>query len=64
MAPFSITPQSQGDGGVGGDPDAAAAEEGSTVDESVEESFPASDPASPFAHGNGHAGQPPAAFDI
>ncbi|TFV73855.1 aconitate hydratase [Blastococcus sp. CT_GayMR19] len=39
------------------DPDDAA-EEGSTVDEAVEETFPASDPASPFAHGNGHAGKP------
>ena len=39
------------------DPDDAAAE-GSTVDESVEETFPASDPASPFAHGNGAAGKP------
>jgi aconitate hydratase len=39
------------------EPDDAAAE-GSTVDESVEESFPASDPASPFAHGNGEAGKP------
>src|SRR5690349_3116983 len=34
------------------DPDDAAAAH-STVDESVEESFPASDPASPSAHGNG-----------
>jgi aconitate hydratase len=39
------------------DPDDAA-EEGSTVDESVEETFPASDPASPFAHGDGEAGKP------
>ncbi|MGY1643093.1 aconitate hydratase [Geodermatophilus sp. SYSU D00703] len=35
-----------------------AASEGSTVDESVEETFPASDPASPFAHGDGEAGRP------
>ena len=39
------------------DPDDAA-HEGSTVDEAVEETFPASDPASPFAHGNGSAGKP------
>ena len=39
------------------DPDDAAAE-GSSVDESVEETFPASDPASPFAHGNGESGKP------
>jgi aconitate hydratase len=39
------------------DPDDAASEL-STVDESVEETFPASDPASPFAHGNGEAGKP------
>ncbi|QXG76448.1 aconitate hydratase [Modestobacter sp. L9-4] len=39
------------------DPDDAAAET-STVDESVEETFPASDPASPFATGNGDAGKP------
>jgi aconitate hydratase len=39
------------------DPDDAAAE-GSSVDESVEETFPASDPASPFAHGNGKSGRP------
>ena len=30
----------------------------SSVDEAVEETFPASDPASPFAHGNGDAGKP------
>jgi aconitate hydratase len=39
------------------DPDDAA-HEGSSVDESVEETFPASDPASPFAHGDGEAGKP------
>ncbi|MFQ1002994.1 aconitate hydratase [Modestobacter sp. SSW1-42] len=39
------------------DPDDAAAES-STVDEAVEETFPASDPASPFATGNGDAGKP------
>ncbi|MCZ2829352.1 aconitate hydratase [Modestobacter sp. VKM Ac-2986] len=39
------------------DPDDAAAE-ASTVDEAVEETFPASDPASPFATGNGDAGKP------
>ncbi|WP_369138815.1 aconitate hydratase [Modestobacter versicolor] len=39
------------------DPDDAAAET-STVDEAVEETFPASDPASPFATGNGDAGKP------
>ncbi len=39
------------------EPDDAAAE-GSTVDEAVEETFPASDPASPFASGNGDAGKP------
>ncbi|MGY1732509.1 aconitate hydratase [Geodermatophilus sp. SYSU D01045] len=38
------------------DDDAAIA--GSSVDESVEETFPASDPASPFAHDNGDAGKP------
>ncbi|MGY1729294.1 aconitate hydratase [Geodermatophilus sp. SYSU D01062] len=38
------------------DDDAALA--GSSVDESVEETFPASDPASPFAHDNGDAGKP------
>src|SRR5687768_4380685 len=46
-----------GDSGVGGDPDDAASEP-SSVDESVEETFPASDPASPFAHGDGEAGRP------
>ncbi|MGY1734607.1 aconitate hydratase [Geodermatophilus sp. SYSU D00684] len=35
-----------------------AASSGSSVDESVEETFPASDPASPFAHDNGDAGKP------
>jgi aconitate hydratase len=39
------------------DPDDAASS-GSTVDEAVEETFPASDPASPSAHGNGDAGKP------
>jgi aconitate hydratase len=39
------------------DPDDAA-RSGSTVDEAVEETFPASDPASPSAHGNGDAGKP------
>jgi aconitate hydratase len=39
------------------DPDAAPEAE-SNVDEASEESFPASDPASPFAHGNGAAGKP------
>ncbi|WP_216870485.1 aconitate hydratase [Modestobacter excelsi] len=39
------------------DPDVAP-EAASNVDESVEETFPASDPASPFAHGNGEAGKP------
>ncbi|MBW0091897.1 aconitate hydratase [Pseudonocardia sp. KRD-184] len=39
------------------DPDDAASS-GSSVDESVEETFPASDPASPSAHGNGDAGKP------
>jgi aconitate hydratase len=33
----------------------------STVDEASAESFPASDPVSPFAHGNGDAGKPHAA---
>jgi aconitate hydratase len=39
------------------DPDDAASS-GSSVDESVEETFPASDPASPAAHGNGDGGKP------
>ncbi|QJY48554.1 aconitate hydratase [Pseudonocardia broussonetiae] len=39
------------------DPDDAASS-GSSVDESVEETFPASDPASPSAHGNGDSGKP------
>ncbi len=39
------------------DPDDAAAS-GSSVDEAGEESFPASDPASPSAHGNGDGGKP------
>ena len=39
------------------DPDDAASE-ASLVDEASEESFPASDPASPFAGGNGEAGKP------
>jgi aconitate hydratase len=39
------------------DPDVAP-EAASRVDESVEETFPASDPASPFAQGNGEAGKP------
>ncbi|RBY97792.1 aconitate hydratase [Blastococcus sp. TF02-8] len=43
--------------GVSGDEDQAAEAE-SEVDEASEESFPASDPASPFAQGNGEAGKP------
>jgi aconitate hydratase len=39
------------------DPDDAAGAV-SSVDESVEETFPASDPASPSAHGNGDGGKP------
>ncbi len=39
------------------DPDDAASS-GSTVDESVEETFPASDPASPATGGNGDGGAP------
>ncbi|WP_214404857.1 aconitate hydratase [Pseudonocardia lacus] len=39
------------------DPDDAASS-GSSVDEAGEESFPASDPASPSAHGNGDGGKP------
>jgi aconitate hydratase len=42
---------------VTSDPDVAPAAE-SAVDEASEESFPASDPASPFASGNGAAGKP------
>ncbi|WP_222267074.1 aconitate hydratase [Modestobacter marinus] len=42
---------------VSHDPDVAPEAE-SNVDEASEESFPASDPASPFAHGNGAAGKP------
>src|SRR3954464_9849953 len=40
------------------DDDDAPRDAGSSVDESVEETFPASDPASPFAHGNGESGKP------
>ncbi|MGY1616920.1 aconitate hydratase [Geodermatophilus sp. SYSU D00691] len=40
------------------DDDDAPRDAGSSVDESVEETFPASDPPSPFAHGNGEAGRP------
>ncbi|MGY1605818.1 aconitate hydratase [Geodermatophilus sp. SYSU D00700] len=40
------------------DDDDAPRDAGSSVDESVEETFPASDPASPFAHDNGDAGKP------
>ncbi|MGY1669948.1 aconitate hydratase [Geodermatophilus sp. SYSU D00710] len=40
------------------DDDDAPRDAGSNVDESVEETFPASDPASPFAHDNGDAGKP------
>jgi aconitate hydratase len=40
------------------DDDDAPRDTASTVDESVEETFPASDPASPFAHGDGEAGRP------
>src|SRR3712207_5135999 len=43
------------------DDDDAPRDAGSSVDESVEETFPASDPASPFAHGNGESGKPHAA---
>jgi aconitate hydratase len=42
---------------VAHDPDVAP-EAVSSVDEAVEETFPASDPASPFAHGNGDSGKP------
>src|SRR5688572_12580326 len=40
------------------DDDDAPRDAGSSVDEAVEETFPASDPASPFAHGNGESGKP------
>src|SRR3954462_9054609 len=40
------------------DDDDAPRDAGSSVDESVEETFPASDPASPFVHGNGDSGKP------
>ncbi|MGY1781184.1 aconitate hydratase [Geodermatophilus sp. SYSU D01036] len=40
------------------DDDDAPRDVASNVDESVEETFPASDPASPFAHDNGDAGKP------
>src|SRR3954453_14985275 len=40
------------------DDDDAPRDAGSSVDESVEEPFPASDPPSPFAHGNGDSGKP------
>src|SRR3954449_6955371 len=40
------------------DDDDAPRDTQSAVDESVEETFPASDPASPFAHGNGDSGKP------
>src|SRR5687768_559369 len=40
------------------DDDDAPRDAGSSVDEAVEETFPASDPASPFAHGNGASGKP------
>ncbi|MGY1741916.1 MULTISPECIES: aconitate hydratase [unclassified Blastococcus] len=43
------------------DDDDAPRDAGSSVDESVEETFPASDPASPFASGNGESGKPHAA---
>ena len=43
------------------DDDDAPRDVASNVDESVEETFPASDPASPFAHGNGEGGKPHAA---
>jgi aconitate hydratase len=42
---------------VSHDPDVAP-QAVSSVDEAVEETFPASDPASPFAHGNGDDGKP------
>src|SRR4051794_15380702 len=44
--------------GMQKDDDDAPRDAGSSVDESVEETFPASDPPSPFAHGNGEAGRP------
>src|SRR3712207_3841149 len=40
------------------DDDDAPRDTASAADEASEESFPASDPASPFAHGNGQAGKP------
>ncbi|MGY1624370.1 aconitate hydratase [Geodermatophilus sp. SYSU D00965] len=40
------------------DDDDAPRDTESAVDEASEESFPASDPVSPFAHGNGDAGKP------
>jgi aconitate hydratase len=40
------------------DEDDAPRDTASAVDESVEETFPASDPPSPAAHGNGDAGKP------
>src|SRR3712207_4312602 len=40
------------------DVDDAPRDTESAVDEASEESFPASDPVSPFAHGNGDAGKP------
>ncbi|MCW2705842.1 MAG: acnA, partial [Blastococcus sp.] len=40
------------------DQDDAPRDAASLVDEAVEETFPASDPASPFAHGNGESGKP------
>src|SRR3712207_2436322 len=40
------------------DDDDAPRDTESAADEASEESFPASDPASPFAHGNGNAGKP------
>src|SRR3712207_6400838 len=40
------------------DVDDAPRDTESAVDEASEESFPASDPVSPFAHGNGQAGKP------
>src|SRR3712207_5565812 len=40
------------------DDDDAPRDTQSAADEASEESFPASDPASPFAHGNGEAGKP------
>jgi aconitate hydratase len=40
------------------DEDDAPRDTASEADEASEESFPASDPVSPFAHGNGEAGKP------